>query len=126
MEWLVQYMWLACSGTNSTVHPIGLGYLDPIAQGIHNDADGNDGPHERTNVVCRSHDEALLAVGTANDVSGSIKIFSCPALQHSKADIYRAHSSCVNDVCFTHSDKHIVSCGGFNDSSIVLWNVVRY
>ena len=96
-----------------------------VVQGIHNDVDGNDGPHERTSVVCRSHDEALLAVGTVNDDSGSIKLFSCPALEHCKADTYLAHSSCVSDVCFTHNDRHIVSCGSLNDSSIVVWNVVR-
>lgn len=78
-------------------------------------------------MVSRSPDEAFLVVGTNGSSGGGlVKLCSYPALEFCKPSIYQAHSSAVKDVGFTADGSNAVSCGGSNDSSVIVWKLILH
>ncbi|XP_068163733.1 echinoderm microtubule-associated protein-like 3 isoform X1 [Antennarius striatus] len=80
--------------------------------------EGSDGTD--INALCRSHSERVVAV--ADDFC-KVHLFQYPCPKP-KAPSYKysGHGSHVTNVCFTHSDSHILSMGG-KDACILQWSV---
>ncbi|KAG7235431.1 hypothetical protein INR49_002661 [Caranx melampygus] len=76
--------------------------------------EGSDGTD--INALCRSHSERMVAV--ADDFC-KVHLFQYPAPSHK----YDGHGSHVTNVCFTHSDSHLLSMGG-KDTCILQWKVL--
>ncbi|XP_037335269.2 echinoderm microtubule-associated protein-like 3 [Pungitius pungitius] len=82
--------------------------------------EGSDGTD--INALCRSHSERMVAV--ADDFC-KVHLFQypCPKLK-APSHKYEGHGSHVTNVCFTHSDSHLLSMGG-KDTCIIQWRVIR-
>ncbi|CAN9509779.1 unnamed protein product [Ophioblennius macclurei] len=81
--------------------------------------EGSDGTD--INALCRSHSEKVVAV--ADDFC-MVHLFQypCPKLK-APSHRYEGHASHVTNVCFTHSDSHLLSIGG-KDMCILQWKVL--
>ncbi|XP_029944306.1 echinoderm microtubule-associated protein-like 3 isoform X2 [Salarias fasciatus] len=81
--------------------------------------EGSDGTD--INALCRSHSERVVAV--ADDFC-KVHLFQypCPKLK-APSHRYDGHGSHVTNVCFTHSDSHLLSIGG-KDTCILQWRVL--
>uniref|UniRef100_A0AAX7T4T3 EMAP like 3 n=1 Tax=Astatotilapia calliptera TaxID=8154 RepID=A0AAX7T4T3_ASTCA len=81
--------------------------------------EGSDGTD--INALCRSHNEKMVAV--ADDFC-KVHLFQypCPKLK-APSHKYEGHGSHVTNVCFTHSDSHLLSIGG-KDTCILQWKVI--
>uniref|UniRef100_A0A672ZTZ6 HELP domain-containing protein n=1 Tax=Sphaeramia orbicularis TaxID=375764 RepID=A0A672ZTZ6_9TELE len=81
--------------------------------------EGSDGTD--INALCRSHSERVVAV--ADDFC-KVHLFQypCPKLK-APSHRYEGHGSHVTNVCFTHSDSHLLSMGG-KDTCILQWKVM--
>ncbi|KAM9718382.1 echinoderm microtubule-associated protein-like 3 isoform 1-T1 [Menidia menidia] len=81
--------------------------------------EGSDGTD--INALCRSHSERVVAV--ADDFC-KVHLFQypCPKLK-APSHKYEGHGSHVTNVCFTHSDSHLLSMGG-KDTCILQWRVI--
>ncbi|XP_030579061.1 echinoderm microtubule-associated protein-like 3 isoform X1 [Archocentrus centrarchus] len=81
--------------------------------------EGSDGTD--INALCRSHSEKMVAV--ADDFC-KVHLFQypCPKLK-APSHKYEGHGSHVTNVCFTHSDSHLLSIGG-KDTCILQWKVI--
>ncbi|XP_069015116.1 echinoderm microtubule-associated protein-like 3 isoform X1 [Embiotoca jacksoni] len=82
--------------------------------------EGSDGTD--INALCRSHSERMVAV--ADDFC-KVHLFHypCPKLK-APSHRYEGHGSHVTNVCFTHSDSHLLSMGG-KDTAILQWRVME-
>ncbi|KAF7644274.1 hypothetical protein LDENG_00224800 [Lucifuga dentata] len=89
--------------------------------------EGSDGTD--INALCRSHSETVVAV--ADDFC-KVHLFQypCPKPKYpcpkpkAPSHKYEGHGSHVTNVCFTHSDSHLLSIGG-KDTCILQWRVIR-
>ncbi|XP_076007120.1 echinoderm microtubule-associated protein-like 3 isoform X2 [Genypterus blacodes] len=82
--------------------------------------EGSDGTD--INALCRSHSETVVAV--ADDFC-KVHLFQYPCPKpKAPSHKYEGHGSHVTNVCFTHSDSHLLSLGG-KDTCILQWRVVR-
>uniref|UniRef100_A0AAY4AFF5 HELP domain-containing protein n=1 Tax=Denticeps clupeoides TaxID=299321 RepID=A0AAY4AFF5_9TELE len=80
--------------------------------------EGSDGTD--INALCRSHDEKLVAV--ADDFC-KVHLFQYPCPKpKAPSHRYEGHGSHVTNVCFTHSDSHLLSMGG-KDTCVLQWRV---
>uniref|UniRef100_A0AAQ5X1U1 HELP domain-containing protein n=1 Tax=Amphiprion ocellaris TaxID=80972 RepID=A0AAQ5X1U1_AMPOC len=80
--------------------------------------EGSDGTD--INALCRSHDERMVAV--ADDFC-KVHLFQYPCPKpKAPSHKYEGHGSHVTNVCFTHSDSHLLSMGG-KDTCILQWKV---
>ncbi|KAM9836934.1 echinoderm microtubule-associated protein-like 3 isoform 2-T2 [Aulostomus maculatus] len=81
--------------------------------------EGSDGTD--INALCRSHSERVVAV--ADDFC-KVHLFQYPCPKpKAPSHRYEGHGSHVTNVCFTHSDSHLLSMGG-KDTCILQWRVV--
>uniref|UniRef100_A0A8C4H7K4 EMAP like 3 n=1 Tax=Dicentrarchus labrax TaxID=13489 RepID=A0A8C4H7K4_DICLA len=81
--------------------------------------EGSDGTD--INALCRSHSERMVAV--ADDFC-KVHLFQYPCPKpKAPSHRYEGHGSHVTNVCFTHSDSHLLSMGG-KDTCILQWKVV--
>ncbi|XP_062240136.1 echinoderm microtubule-associated protein-like 3 isoform X1 [Platichthys flesus] len=81
--------------------------------------EGSDGTD--INALCRSHSERMVAV--ADDFC-KVHLFQYPCPKpKAPSHKYEGHGSHVTNVCFTHSDSHLLSMGG-KDTCILQWKVV--
>ncbi|CAL8240417.1 unnamed protein product [Merluccius merluccius] len=81
--------------------------------------DGSDGTD--INALTRSHSERLVAV--ADDFC-KVHLFQYPCPKPKAPSLmYDGHGSHVTNVCFTHSDDHLLSMGG-KDTCILQWRVM--
>ncbi|XP_056298181.1 echinoderm microtubule-associated protein-like 3 isoform X2 [Pseudoliparis swirei] len=81
--------------------------------------EGSDGTD--INALCRSHSERLVAV--ADDFC-KVHLFQYPCPKpKAPSHKYEGHGSHVTNVCFTHSDSHLLSMGG-KDTCILQWRVI--
>uniref|UniRef100_A0A7N6F7C6 HELP domain-containing protein n=1 Tax=Anabas testudineus TaxID=64144 RepID=A0A7N6F7C6_ANATE len=81
--------------------------------------EGSDGTD--INALCRSHSERMVAV--ADDFC-KVHLFQYPCPKpKAPSHKYDGHGSHVTNVCFTHSDSHLLSMGG-KDTCILQWKVV--
>uniref|UniRef100_A0AAQ4RIW8 EMAP like 3 n=1 Tax=Gasterosteus aculeatus aculeatus TaxID=481459 RepID=A0AAQ4RIW8_GASAC len=82
--------------------------------------EGSDGTD--INALCRSHSERMVAV--ADDFC-KVHLFQYPCPKpKAPSHKYEGHGSHVTNVCFTHSDSHLLSMGG-KDTCILQWRVIR-
>uniref|UniRef100_A0A667XW27 EMAP like 3 n=1 Tax=Myripristis murdjan TaxID=586833 RepID=A0A667XW27_9TELE len=80
--------------------------------------EGSDGTD--INALCRSHSERVVAV--ADDFC-KVHLFQYPCPKpKAPSHKYEGHGSHVTNVCFTHSDSHLLSMGG-KDTCILQWRV---
>ncbi|KAM8747140.1 echinoderm microtubule-associated protein-like 3 isoform 1-T1 [Acanthopagrus schlegelii] len=81
--------------------------------------EGSDGTD--INALCRSHSERVVAV--ADDFC-KVHLFQYPCPKpKAPSHKYDGHGSHVTNVCFTHSDSHLLSMGG-KDTCILQWRVM--
>ncbi|XP_026186854.1 echinoderm microtubule-associated protein-like 3 isoform X2 [Mastacembelus armatus] len=81
--------------------------------------EGSDGTD--INALCRSHSERVVAV--ADDFC-KVHLFQYPCPKpKAPSHKYDGHGSHVTNVCFTHSDSHLLSIGG-KDTCIFQWKVI--
>uniref|UniRef100_A0A4W6EF89 EMAP like 3 n=1 Tax=Lates calcarifer TaxID=8187 RepID=A0A4W6EF89_LATCA len=81
--------------------------------------EGSDGTD--INALCRSHSERVVAV--ADDFC-KVHLFQYPCPKpKAPSHKYEGHGSHVTNVCFTHSDSHLLSMGG-KDMCILQWKVI--
>ncbi|XP_028988915.1 echinoderm microtubule-associated protein-like 3 isoform X1 [Betta splendens] len=81
--------------------------------------EGSDGTD--INALCRSHSERMVAV--ADDFC-KVHLFQYPCPKpKAPSHKYDGHGSHVTNVCFTHSDSHLLSMGG-KDTCILQWRVM--
>ncbi|XP_044197164.1 echinoderm microtubule-associated protein-like 3 isoform X1 [Thunnus albacares] len=81
--------------------------------------EGSDGTD--INALCRSHNEKMVAV--ADDFC-KVHLFQYPCPKpKAPSHRYEGHGSHVTNVCFTHSDSHLLSMGG-KDTCILQWRVM--
>uniref|UniRef100_A0A8C9ZF39 EMAP like 3 n=1 Tax=Sander lucioperca TaxID=283035 RepID=A0A8C9ZF39_SANLU len=81
--------------------------------------EGSDGTD--INALCRSHSERVVAV--ADDFC-KVHLFQYPCPKpKAPSHKYEGHGSHVTNVCFTHSDSHLLSMGG-KDTCILQWRVM--
>uniref|UniRef100_UPI0037E8699D echinoderm microtubule-associated protein-like 3 n=1 Tax=Semicossyphus pulcher TaxID=241346 RepID=UPI0037E8699D len=81
--------------------------------------EGSDGTD--INALCRSHSERMVAV--ADDFC-KVHLFQYPCPKpKAPSHKYEGHGSHVTNVCFTHSDSHLLSMGG-KDTCILQWSVM--
>ncbi|XP_028284689.1 echinoderm microtubule-associated protein-like 3 isoform X2 [Parambassis ranga] len=81
--------------------------------------EGSDGTD--INALCRSHSERVVAV--ADDFC-KVHLFQYPCPKpKAPSQKYEGHGSHVTNVCFTHSDSHLLSMGG-KDTCILQWRVI--
>ncbi|XP_068443305.1 echinoderm microtubule-associated protein-like 3 isoform X1 [Clinocottus analis] len=81
--------------------------------------EGSDGTD--INALCRSHSERMVAV--ADDFC-KVHLFQYPCPKpKAPSHKYEGHGSHVTNVCFTHSDSHLLSMGG-KDTCILQWRVI--
>ncbi|XP_067435084.1 echinoderm microtubule-associated protein-like 3 isoform X1 [Thunnus thynnus] len=81
--------------------------------------EGSDGTD--INALCRSHNEKMVAV--ADDFC-KVHLFQYPCPKpKAPSHRYEGHGSHVTNVCFTHSDSHLLSMGG-KDTCILQWKVM--
>ncbi|KAI3376679.1 hypothetical protein L3Q82_017108 [Scortum barcoo] len=81
--------------------------------------EGSDGTD--INALCRSHNERMVAV--ADDFC-KVHLFQYPCPKpKAPSHKYDGHGSHVTNVCFTHSDSHLLSMGG-KDTCILQWRVI--
>uniref|UniRef100_A0A3P8W8P0 EMAP like 3 n=1 Tax=Cynoglossus semilaevis TaxID=244447 RepID=A0A3P8W8P0_CYNSE len=81
--------------------------------------EGSDGTD--INALCRSHSERVVAV--ADDFC-KVHLFQYPCPKpKAPSHKYEGHGSHVTNVCFTHSDSHLLSIGG-KDMCILQWKVM--
>ncbi|KAM4537552.1 echinoderm microtubule-associated protein-like 3 isoform 1-T1 [Odontesthes bonariensis] len=81
--------------------------------------EGSDGTD--INALCRSHSERVVAV--ADDFC-KVHLFQYPCPKpKAPSHKYEGHGSHVTNVCFTHSDSHLLSMGG-KDTCILQWRVI--
>ncbi|KAM7377754.1 hypothetical protein PAMA_014176 [Pampus argenteus] len=81
--------------------------------------EGSDGTD--INALCRSHNERMVAV--ADDFC-KVHLFQYPCPKpKAPSHRYEGHGSHVTNVCFTHSDSHLLSMGG-KDTCILQWKVM--
>ncbi|XP_068612113.1 echinoderm microtubule-associated protein-like 3 [Brachionichthys hirsutus] len=81
-------------------------------------SEGSDGTD--INALCRSHNERVVAV--ADDFC-KVHLFQYPCPKPKAPSFkYSGHGSHVTNVCFTHSDSHLLSMGG-KDACILQWSV---
>jgi WD40 repeat protein len=77
------------------------------------DSDGTD-----VNAVAKSGSGTVLA--SADDF-GNVKLFKYPVVRkHADCKKYRAHSSHVTNVAFSHNDQYVFSVGGA-DTAVMQW-----
>jgi len=74
---------------------------------------------EKLPVLCRSHDQKVLAVSEGR----KIKLMRWPCLKGGLAKSYLAHSAPITAAAFLHGDDRLITCGG-HDLCIFQWKHV--